>query len=120
MSDKILLQNMMFFGRHGVYDYEREHGQRFYIDAELTVSLEKAAKTDDLTTSVDYVTAYHKIKDIVETQKFNLLEALAGKIAEALLVSPVNQVCVRVRKPGVPLPGQIDYVQVEITRSVDQ
>ncbi|MBP2642402.1 MAG: dihydroneopterin aldolase [Firmicutes bacterium] len=117
MSDKMLLQNMMFYGYHGVYEYEREQGQRFYVDVELSLDFGKAATSDDLSDTLNYVLVYQQIKDIVETQRFRLLEALAETIAGTLLSGKVYQVTVRVRKPAVPLPGQLDFIQIEVTRS---
>lgn len=116
MNDKILLNNMMFFGRHGVYDYERQYGQRFYVDVELMTDFTKAAVSDELDDALNYVLVYEQIKTIIENKSFKLLEALAGNIADTLLRPGVSGVTVRVRKPGVPLPGQLDYVQVETTR----
>lgn len=114
---KITLQNMMFYGYHGVYEHEREMGQRFAVDAEMTLDLTKAGETDELAHSLDYVAAYEAIKAVVENNKFSLIEALATRIAEALLKGPVAEATVRVRKPGVTLPGHLDFVQVEVTRS---
>ncbi len=120
MNDNILLKNMMFYGYHGVYEYEREQGQRFYVDAELELDFAEAAKSDDWRDAVDYVAAYGQIKAIFETQRFKLMESLAAHIAETLLQGAVRRVTVRVRKPGVPLPGHIDYVQIETTRSKER
>ncbi len=113
---RITLQNMMFYGYHGVYEHEREMGQRFAVDAEMTLDMTKAGATDELEDSLDYVAAYEDIRAVVENNKFKLLEALATKIADVLLKGPVTEATVRVRKPGVTLPGQLDFVQVEVTR----
>lgn len=118
MKDKIILHNMMFYGFHGTYEHERELGQRFYVDAELVTDSSMAGKTDDLRHTVDYTAVYAKIKEIVENRRFQLLEALAGNIAESVLAwDKIDEVTVRVRKPAVPIPGQLDYVQFEMTRS---
>jgi 7,8-dihydroneopterin aldolase/epimerase/oxygenase len=117
MNDKILLQNMMFYGYHGVYEYEREQGQRFYVDVEIQLDFDQAAATDNWLDATDYVKVYNQVKQIFETQRFKLMEALAAHIAKTILHEPIQQVTVRVRKPGVPLPGQIDFVQIETTRS---
>ncbi|MDD4601963.1 Dihydroneopterin aldolase [bioreactor metagenome] len=117
MADKILLCNMMFYAFHGVFEYEREQGQRFYVDVELSTDVQEAGQKDDLNCAVDYTAVYQKIKEIVETHRYKLLEALVSKISDELLkIDRVNSVTVRIRKPGVPIPGQIDYVQLEITR----
>jgi dihydroneopterin aldolase len=34
---KVRILNMMFYGFHGVYEYEREQGQKFYIDVEIEI-----------------------------------------------------------------------------------
>ncbi|HMM21542.1 MAG TPA: dihydroneopterin aldolase [Selenomonadales bacterium] len=115
MGDKIFLKNMMFYGFHGVYEHERELGQRFYVDVELTMDVTKAAQTDDVRDTIDYLNVYEHTKAVVENKKFNLLEALAGHIADGLLSPGISQVVVRVRK-HVPIPGQIDFVQVEVAR----
>lgn len=117
MNDKILLKNMMFYGYHGVYEYEREQGQRFYVDIELELDFGKAAESDDWQDATDYVAVYNQVKAIFETKRFKLMEALADHIASSLLQdTAIRQVTVRVRKPGVPLPGHVDYVQIETTR----
>jgi dihydroneopterin aldolase len=115
MTDKIVLKNMMFFGYHGVYEVEQEIGQRFYIDAELYGDFSKAGVSDQLSDALDYVLIYSEIKAICEGKRFHLLEALAQCIANELLTHQVAKVCVRVRKPGVPLPGFLDFVEVETT-----
>lgn len=118
MSDKILLQNMMFYGFHGVYEHEREIGQRFYVDVELELDISKAAETDNLNDTLNYISIYEQVRLVMENKKFTLLEALAGHIAKSLLSTDgITRTTVRVRKPCVPLPGQLDYVQLEVTRS---
>ncbi|GBG56316.1 7,8-dihydroneopterin aldolase [Sporomusaceae bacterium FL31] len=119
MTDKILLRNMMFYGFHGVYEYEREQGQRFYLDIELMGDFAKAGQTDNLQDTVDYTAIYSRIKDIVENRRFQLLEALGNHIAEVVLAAntSLQAVTVRIRKPAVPIPGQLDFVQIEISRS---
>jgi len=118
MSNKILMQNMMFYGFHGVYEYEREQGQRFYVDAEIWADLSLAGVTDNVMDTIDYTVVYSHIKEIMENHRFQLLEALSAHIAEAILQTTVaREVTIRVRKPAVAIPGPLDYVQVETIRS---
>ncbi len=37
--DKIILKGLVFFGRHGVHSAERQLGQKFVVDAELSTDL---------------------------------------------------------------------------------
>ncbi len=119
--DKILLKNMMFYAFHGVYEYERTIGQRFYVDVEYEVDTRSAGKSDNLNDTIDYTAIYACIKKITETKQFQLLEALAEHIAaEILALNSIAAVTVRVRKPAVPLPGQVDFIQIEIHRRQNQ
>jgi dihydroneopterin aldolase len=115
--DKITLYNMKFFGYHGCEEFEQRNGQTFEVDAELFTSLEKAGRSDSLADAVNYVNIFERIRDVVETERHQLLERLAQQIADAVLAEPrITSVVVRVRKPAVPLPGMLDGVQVEIRR----
>jgi 7,8-dihydroneopterin aldolase/epimerase/oxygenase len=116
-EDKIILKNMVFRGRHGVHLAERELGQRFEVDVELSLDLSRAMASDALTDTVDYGKAYAVVREEVEDHQYLLLEALAGAIVRRLLDDlPVRGVLVRVRKPQVPLHGILAYAAVEIQR----
>ena len=121
MNDKITLQNMVFYGFHGVYPHESQYGQRFHCDVELYGNFTRASETDDLTHAVDYTKVYNTVREIMENRQFKLLEALAGCIAKLLMENyPIQGIAVRIRKPACPLPGALDYTQVEITRGRTQ
>jgi 7,8-dihydroneopterin aldolase/epimerase/oxygenase len=118
MRDKITLSNMMFYGFHGVYEYEREQGQKFYLDVDIFTDLQKAGNSDLVKDTIDYTTVYGRVKELVENHRFSLLEALGAHIGDSILqLTNVSDVTVRIRKPAVPMRGQIDYVEVQITRS---
>jgi len=56
-------------------------------------------------------------KSFTEGRRFQLIEALAEAIAGELLNRhSVQEVVVRVHKPGAPIPGIFDSVSVEIRR----
>jgi dihydroneopterin aldolase len=117
VSDRIVLANMRFQGRHGVYDWEQLTAQPFEVDVELGLDLQPAGIDDELDLSVDYGRVYDAVRQIVESTSFRLLEALAEAISHELLADfEVTEVVVRVRKPEVRLDGPLDYAGVEIHR----
>ena len=118
MSDRIVLANMRFQGRHGYYDHELLALQPFEVDIELLMNLQPAGVDDDLDKSVDYGKVYKAVRQIVESTSYRLLEALAEAISHELLADfdAVREVGVRVRKPKVQLSGPLDYAGVEIWR----
>lgn len=118
---KVRIHNMMFYGFHGVYEYEREQGQKFYIDIEIETKDDKMAETDDVKDGVDPASIYDIVKDVTENKRFQLLGALSAHIGDELLKkhSHFHAVTTRIRKPSVPISGPIDYVEVETTRVQD-
>lgn len=116
--DKIILNNMQFYGFHGLFPEEKKLGQRFYVDATLFADLQHAGASDNMNESVDYGDIFETVKCIVEGKAYNLLEALAAEIANELLASyPLLNACtVKVKKPAPPIPGHYESVAVEIYR----
>lgn len=115
--DKITLNNMKFFGYHGCEDFEKRNGQIFEADADIFSQTKTAGKSDLLVDAVNYVLIYEKIKDVIENERYDLLERVAQRMAEVVLEDErVELVTVRVRKPAVPLQGLLDWVQIEISR----
>jgi 7,8-dihydroneopterin aldolase/epimerase/oxygenase len=104
-EDKILLEGMIFYGRHGTLPTEREFGQRFVVDVEIWCDLRPAGLSDDLSQTVDYSEVHAQIKEIVEGEPVNLTETLAERIAAATLDRHprVEGVRVKVSKPNVRL-----------------
>ena len=116
--DLIRLCNMQFYGRHGVNPEEQVLGQRFEVDVDLRVDTRPAALQDDLRLTINYAQVYKAVKQIVEEERFDLIETLAETIAMHIghQFAP-ESVRVCVRKPHVPIKGVLDYVAVDIERT---
>lgn len=116
--DKIILNNMSFYGYHGLYPEENKLGQRFYVSLEIEVDLKKAGNSDKMEDSIHYGEVYELTKEIVEGEAKNLVEAVAEDIAQTLLktFSNIHAVKVKILKPNAPIPGIFDHVAVEIYR----
>jgi 7,8-dihydroneopterin aldolase/epimerase/oxygenase len=114
--DRILMEGMAFFGRHGVFPAERELGARFSVDVVLEGDLRAAGRSDHLEDTIDYATAYDAVREVVEGEPCHLLEAVAERIADRLLLlAKVERATVRIHKKP-PLPGEFRSVAVEISR----
>lgn len=117
-SDRIVLEGLAFYGYHGALPAERDIGQAFIVDCALLLDLAPAGRSDDLRLTTDYGAVYRDIQAVVEGPPVQLLEALATRIADVLLVRhPVDAVWVRVTKPRAPIAGAVfSRVAVELTR----
>ncbi|WP_209125624.1 dihydroneopterin aldolase [Alkalihalobacillus sp. BA299] len=119
MTDKIIIEQMEFYGYHGVFPEENKLGQRFKVDATLSLHLQEAGKNDDLNQTVNYAEVYEVTKMIVEDETHKLVETIAEKISSAILATfpIVNSCTIKVIKPDPPIKGHYKSVAVEITRS---
>ncbi|HEX2897630.1 MAG TPA: dihydroneopterin aldolase [candidate division Zixibacteria bacterium] len=117
MKDIIRLNQMSFYGYHGVSAAEKETGRVFEVDCELEVDLAEPGHSDRLRDTIDYTEVHGIIKETVEGTAFSLVEALASALADKLLDSfPAYRVTLRVRKLNPPIPGHVKNIEVEITR----
>ena len=118
MSDNVVLHNMEFEAHVGAGDGERAELQVIEVDVEMSLDLREAGTHDDLERTVDYGAAFERCRVVTQSQPFHLLEGIAEAIAADLLgtFGNVEAVTVRVRKPGVPIDGVLEYAGVEITR----
>jgi dihydroneopterin aldolase len=119
-SDRLSLLGMRFEGRHGVLPEEKLHAQRFEIDLVLHADLDPAARSDDLARTINYAELFALVEGITTGSSFDLIEALAGAIADAVLAATddglVSAVEVRVRKPDAPIDGAFDTVEAALVR----
>lgn len=108
-EDRILLEGMIFHGRHGTLPAERDLGQPFVVDIELRLDLQPAGLSDDLTQTVDYSEVHRQAKEIVEGPPVSLTETLAERIAGTVLKGypTVEAVRVKVAKPNVRLDDTV-------------
>lgn len=115
----IRLHNAVFYAYHGVLTDEQNLGGKFEVDVDLHCDLAKGAKSDNLKDTVNYERVYDCIRTMVLDKNHFLLESLASSIGKGILknFSKVISVTVRVRKPGAPVRGVIDYVEVELTET---
>lgn len=117
-SDTIFLENVRFFGHHGVTKAQQSAGAWFSVDVELALDLTPASLSDDLGATVDYGLVARRIVEIGTKGRVNLLERLAGLLADALLREfPAREVRLRVRKLTPPMEGLHGVPGVEITRT---
>jgi len=69
---------------HGVLDERRRLGQRFYVDAELTVDPGRALEDDSIAATVDYGVAFELIEKIITARAVSSSKSLALEVAKAL------------------------------------
>jgi dihydroneopterin aldolase len=120
-EDRIFLEGLRFRACHGVYPEERALGQDFEVDLELERSCVKAARTDALADTLDYAPLAALVLEQGQGPSCALIEHLAGRIAEAVLLRhPEVRVTVTVRKFSPALAGQPRVAGVRLVRGPSQ
>ncbi len=115
--DEIQLTGLTVFGRHGVFDHERENGQDFVIDLRLQLDLSDAAASDDVADTVHYGELAEKVAAVVGGEPVDLIETLAERIAQVVLEDErIPLVTVTVHKPHAPIPLTFSDVSVTVHR----
>jgi len=110
---------MSFQGRHGVRPSERERAQEFLVDVEVECDLSSASRSDSITDTIDYRELRAIAREVIEGPSMQLLEALAGQIADRVLTVPrVVEVSVRITKsPASMQPIAGAAVHINRTRA---
>ena len=117
MVDRIELRGLRLLGVHGALDEERGRAQPFEVDLDVEADLAAAARSDDLSDTVDYGALVEAMARVVGSERYALLESLAERIAEVALADErVQAVSVAVRKLRPPVAADLGTAGVRITR----
>ena len=118
MTDRITLTGLRVRGRHGVFEHERRDGQDFLLDATVWLDLSRAARSDDLNDTLHYGELAEMAAAVIAGPPYNLIEALAGKIADEVMSDVrVQAVDITIHKPSAPIPLTFADVSVTVRRS---
>ena len=115
MSDRIFVKGLALHAYHGVMPHEAKVGQTFIIDLNLEIDLSAAARSDKV--------SYDKVVDCVSkafcAQRLRLIEAAAGRAADAVLAAfpRVRSVRITIHKPHAPIAATFSDVGVTLVRS---
>ncbi len=114
----IELKGLRVFAHHGVFEFERQNGQDFYIDAKVWVETSEFANKADLEKTVNYGELAKALSDNVRGEPVDLLETLAQRLLELVLnwggaKSPVIKAKITVHKPSAPI--ELEFADVLVS-----
>lgn len=119
MSHKIKIKGLRVYAHHGVFDFERQNGQDFYIDVTVWVA-GKSTLTDDLNHTVHYGDLAKALVEAAKNQPVDLIETLAQRLLDLTLnfgggslSGLIKKAKVTVHKPNAPIP--YDFKDVSVT-----
>ncbi|MBK7182401.1 MAG: dihydroneopterin aldolase [Bacteroidetes bacterium] len=112
---KIIVEGIKVFAYHGCLEEEAKIGTHYTVDVWMETDFSEAAKTDDLTKTIDYVTVY----DIVKKQmaiRSKLIEQVGQRIVDELKseFNTLHKLEVKVTKHNPPMNGNVEKVSIVI------
>ncbi|MBD8389434.1 dihydroneopterin aldolase [Dysgonomonas sp. BGC7] len=113
MKSYILLENLVFYANHGVFEQEKNVGNVYIVNLKLDVDLGKSCASDNLTDTVSYADVYADVKEQMMYPS-NLLEHVAKRIVDCLKnkYPTIRTVEIKLSKRNPPMGGQLDYASV--------
>ncbi len=114
-SDVVFVKGLKVEAVIGVYEWERAITQPLLIDIALETDISRAAISDDVNDALNYKAVCDDVSAWCQAIKAQLLEHLAGQIADKLLAKySCHKITLSVAKPTAI--KQADAVGVQITR----
>ena len=116
--DKILVRNLKIFAYHGVNPEEKEDGQNIVFDIDAYVDISIPCVSDNVEDTVSYAKIIKETVRIFTSQKDDLLERAAQRVADGLFESfdKIKKLRILLKKPEAPIKADFEYVGVEIFR----
>lgn len=122
MADRIELIGLEAYGYHGVFDHEKQQGQKFLVDIIVWTDFSAAAATDSIGDTISYVDladiAVEEVTAGGTKRGYDLIETLASSIADRInQLDGVYAVEATVHKPQAPIDYPFADVRVVARRS---
>lgn len=113
----ITLKSVRFHAKHGVLPHEKVDGNLFEVDVIAVIDILRAARTDDLSHTLDYGRAALIVGDVMHGASVDLIETLVYRIGDGLMAAfpAMRELTVAVRKLHPPIDGEAAFSEVRET-----
>ena len=117
MADRVSGHGLKYEARVGFSEEERSEPQIIGVDFEVRTSWRSSAIEDRAQQIVDYAEVDRRIREVVGSREWRLIEAIAEAVAQVICVEfPVDQTRVTVTKMPMDMP-HCDGVSVSCSRT---
>ncbi len=115
MSFDIHLSKIECFGKHGIYDNEKNNEQKFFVDIHINI---EDFEEDDISRTINYEEVVDLVIKIVERESFDLIESLSKNIVKKIVNQyqkenlRINEIKATVHKPDTILKSKTQNISV--------
>jgi dihydroneopterin aldolase len=115
MTHTINIEGINIYAYHGCMDEEAVMGGNYIVDVYVKTDFSEAAKTDDLSKTIDYCAVYEICKKEMAVRS-KLIEQVCERIFKAIKseLPGIKHLHVKLTKLVPPINGNVDEVSVEI------
>lgn len=116
--DYIEIKDLAVFAYHGVMPEENVVGQKFLASARLYFDMTNAGRSDDVEETINYASICETIKKYIEGNTYNLIETVAVKLADHILLKnkQLSRVDITIKKPWAPIHIEVKTTLVHVER----
>lgn len=116
--DQLIIKNLELFAYHGVNPEEKSMGQKFIVEAKISIDLSEAGESDSLESAINYAKLCHELQTEFTNTKHDLIERAATVLCHYILTHypDVSEVDLTLKKPWAPIHLPIDYPAVRLVR----
>jgi dihydroneopterin aldolase len=115
MSFDIHLSKIECFGKHGIYDNEKNNEQKFFVDVYININ---DFEEDDISKTINYEEVVDLVIKIVARENFDLIESLSKNIVKKIVNQyqkenlRINEIKATVHKPDTILKSKTQNISV--------
>lgn len=115
--DKVFIQGLEVETLIGVYAWEKRTLRPLLLDLQLGIDIKPAAASDRVRDALDYQAVKEIVTKFVETERVDLLETMAERLARHLFNEfPLDALQLRIAKPGAVMGVKAVGVEIERQR----
>ncbi len=113
--NKVIVEGIKLYAYHGCMEEEARLGGNYIVDVIVETDFNEAAKTDDLSKTVDYVAICEIVKAEMAIRS-KLIEHVGKRIVDRIKkeLKGILKVKVKVTKLNPPINGVVSSVSIEI------
>jgi dihydroneopterin aldolase len=115
MKHKIEVNGIKLYAFHGCLEEEARIGGHYVVDVSISTNFSLAAKTDDLSKTVDYVAVNTIVKEEMAIRS-KLIEHVGQRIFSRIKIElkAISELSVKITKISPPINGDVDSVAIVI------
>ncbi len=116
--DYLSIKDLEIYANHGVFQSEKELGQKFLVSLKMGYNMKKGATSNDLKESIHYGILSNEVYDYFRSESIDLIETVAYRLVEFIFekYKIVRELTVEIKKPWAPINLPLDTVKVTISR----